>query len=82
MARYFLLTVHAMYARRAITAIPTTEPITTPAIAPFDSPPLLVDAGVDDAVVLVVDAEVEPGVEVVLGDVAGVNEAVDEIVVV
>lgn len=69
-----------------MTAAPTTEPIATPAMAPFDKVPFLVVVGVDEAVILAVGAEVEAaveaGVEVELGDGAGVAEAVDEVLVV
>ena len=65
-----------------MTATPTTEPIATPAIAPFDSPPPPVEAGVDNAVVLVVGTEVDAGGKAGLGDVVGVDEAVDDEMVV
>ena len=75
-----------MYERRATTATPTTDPIAISAMAPFESPPLPLDTGVDDAVVLAVCAEgyaiMEAGVEAGSGDVAGVDEAADELAVV
>jgi len=68
-----------------MTATPTTAPIEMPAIAPFDSSPLLVEDGVD------VSGEAEPacavlnvgiGVDVGAGDDSVNEEGVDIVLVI